>query len=905
MVDDYSARFSVTQGDTSGLNTVNQLNKSLEKAQDNTLKVGKYTTNLSDQYAKLRREKAPEELARKYAELAAETGNSRTALLQLSAEMRKIDASNEEITRVARTFDREYTAAVKRAEVATEKLRQEQERQAKEGLVLNARKATLSRDNIGDISTFTSEAAGLVPGVGGEALRATADITGLLEYSSNFQQSIKNAATAAQNASGVIGGLANAGAAVAGVIPGVSAGFGALVAVVAPFAVALGAMAIGFNKLQESAKGVNEANKAFFARQQAEADFLNSDLTTEQAKKRKVELETIIAQQEQILASGDANLAQSFAEAQQQFGDFGARIGTLGLNLGGGFNDFNEGMSEANSKLGDARSELAALNPLLEENAFATNDAAEAERALAAERNIAASQLASNITQVSTLLLEGLDTKGLEQQIDATSNRIDATTAALRTLRDQGLKDTDAFRELEAQLKIDQDLRARLTSETTRLVAAQNTQLKVTQDVTKAISDFNRNEASEALQDSLAASDAAVDAVNKEADAKFDLNRRLVQQQLAHNENLANIAKRGNEQVAQLQEQLASKITANNAAIGKLQDDYQKSETKAREEYLRRRNAIEQAADQSALDAKINNDATALARIRAQEQADLGELDTGEQLRADEAKAQLEERVATLRAETEAFKLEIQARIIETQNQTTAAIAEAQKQYDARLKLDEEERRIKEQRAERDAQLAEQRRVRNEQLEQAAQDAALASTLAGITAKSEAELAAMQSAIDAALSLEQVGIRLQSSFGGLLQSVTNPVTKALENAYNGGADKPYTQSSGYDPYQGVLPPVPTNTTVPPANSTPFAPSAIPSNTQLPNSLIPTLDKVASSAPPPNVYITVESPTVGDVASKSVATAIAEEIADKVAAKYQKITVDGIRIGNRKAATRRS
>jgi hypothetical protein len=257
------------------------------------------------------------------------------------------------------------------------------------------------------------------------------------------------------------GGIVNTLSALTGIGPvGLAAGAGI---VVASAALAL---------INATAADAAEGIKAELDAKRQANDFLRT------ATKEQLEAEIAATQQrlddaKKGQSDGNYILDQGFKETSALYGDFVSRLSFAYLGLTGqqGLNDITKDTQQYNAEVATGEAYLQKLNDALANNSTATNDAAEAEKKLAEERDKAVEAATRNLAtieeQIGALNKQNQQTtntadadrrlRAAREQTDFEDQREQATAAhreRLETIEDQGNKRIEQLRaQGEKQLK--------------------------------------------------------------------------------------------------------------------------------------------------------------------------------------------------------------------------------------------------------------------------------------------------------------------------------------------------------------------------------------------------------------------------------------------------------------------
>lgn len=251
--------------------------------------------------------------------------------------------------------------------------------------------------------------------------------------------------------------------------------------------------------------------------------------------------------------------------------------------------------------------------------------------------------------------------------------------------------------------------------------------------------------------------------------AAEDLQRALEAQAEAHKANLLSIEKRAADAITAAREALAQKeiqayqqIAAAQAAYQKKQAEdlrkFQLDQKRDLEDFRRAQKRAEQDYRRSQLENLINNDITG---VILDEQSFNTDRRRGRQdFRRDRGRAQedfdteqqkqfeaLQERIAGIQQELEAFRVATAEKIVQIEAQKVADLQAAQVAFEEKLRLDQEARDLQNQRDAEDLQLRLDRRAEDRRNEDEAARVALQSSLDRITQQKTAQDAALDSAI--------------------------------------------------------------------------------------------------------------------------------------------------------------
>lgn len=368
----------------------------------------------------------------------------------------------------------------------------------------------------GDVSTGLSAIGAVLPGGAGDAFRTAGDLAGVAENLPRLTAGFQ----------GLVGASAAAGTGITG-----------LVATLGPIALVAGAAAIGFTLIKKS---IDEANRESERRIAVTKILLGleRELTTQQAKDRQAEVK---AQLDQLAAEKAAN-----EQARQEILaglDEDTNAGLVGLLGTHGLGAFNKAAEENQAETEKAAAELEGLNKLLDENAFAANDAAAAEKLLAEERTkglIAEVQAAAALRLEIDSLKASATSGQIEDMIAATQREIAVRQQEIRDLNalvgatEEGRAQIDALR---VEIENLSDKERLLKEEVVGVVAArereiaalqaQNDLLKTTQDKAREVAATQKqfNEAIKGLEQQTTKQREQI--IQQSADRILDIETRL------------------------------------------------------------------------------------------------------------------------------------------------------------------------------------------------------------------------------------------------------------------------------------------------------------------------------------------------------------------------------------------
>ena len=378
-----------------------------------------------------------DEIARKFALQAAETGKARRAAIELADELQRMGASAKEIDKVSQSF----------ANLAFKA------KQAKAG----------SGESIGGA---VASGAGTLSSVAG----AIGIDTTLIDTVGQLGQAMKDAAAS--------------GTSLTDILSSGAVKLGALGAAVA-------ALTVAFGKLQEAIAKANEPLEAYYNAQDKLRELYVKGATQLDVEKRIAELKRAQEFEELTIEKSSALREKAFEELSRQFGDFGARLATLA-----GYGKTNEEQLEASKKrLQEISQELKALESGVEKGMFR-----KAEQQVTALANTTKQEFekmsnsGDKAKDSSNALSDALKQQqsAVEQARQAQESYNRAVSQAAVDLR---RANEDAARRFfdqnrDAQLKLNEDLRS-LSQK--RRDSERDAAIKAAQDVEKAQRDHARN----------------------------------------------------------------------------------------------------------------------------------------------------------------------------------------------------------------------------------------------------------------------------------------------------------------------------------------------------------------------------------------------------------------------------
>lgn len=207
---------NIKQGDLSAVGGIDKVNTALKQSQTEANKAAQVTTKLNDALTELNRQNKIESIAKSAARYAAETGNARTAQLQLNAALQKAGATHVEIQKAVRAYSAEIKKVANETENAADAARRYDEAFTK---------ASFKSAAFGDIDTSIGTVRGLAdsisPGAGG-GLIIVQDLFAAREGLERLGPGLKFLGESAASSSGLVGSLASG---LSAAIPGLSGGW--------------------------------------------------------------------------------------------------------------------------------------------------------------------------------------------------------------------------------------------------------------------------------------------------------------------------------------------------------------------------------------------------------------------------------------------------------------------------------------------------------------------------------------------------------------------------------------------------------------------------------------------------------------------------------------------------------
>lgn len=289
------------------------------------------TNTLQQELAKIARADAIGQLATKYGIVAKKTKDATTAAAELYAELKKIDATENEIQGAAGTFQQTASSGNRLARIGSE---------------LRALPST--------------QVPGL--GIGTDQVASILRLGGALGQVSEKVSVVTTVATALTPALGAT-----------------AAGIAGIAVAAAPFVIALAAVALALKSLSDQAAKEAETINAIVDAQRSVAQDIANGLTTEEAEEklatlnaqRKAEAD-LLARNQQVYTENIENQGALTAVIKATSGAEEALTGQI---------------ANSTSLIESYDTSIAALTRATEDGSLAANDAAEAEKKLAEERS--------------------------------------------------------------------------------------------------------------------------------------------------------------------------------------------------------------------------------------------------------------------------------------------------------------------------------------------------------------------------------------------------------------------------------------------------------------------------------------------------------------------------------------
>lgn len=376
---DINRRIKFTSDVTDAVTGIKRIEKAVADVSAEVKTAAKAQTVFVAELEKTRRSTAIEDLARDYAKLADETKDAEKAAANLLKRLNEIGASEDEIANAARSFSR-FRGGGDR---------------------------DLYRDSFGDISSATSALQSVG---GGEASGLIADATGFIEYAPRLGESIADLAKRGVDSSGL---LASAAGVLAPVMGAAAASITVMATAALPVVALLAGVAVAWNSLNKTIdegkvqlKGAIDAQRNYYELLQSGT----SDDAVKSIEQANKDLEALQARRAEILNAQN----KGFEFAQSQYGDGLARL-VISVGQGrGAFEDLDGELKDIDTQIAANEQTIKRLNTGLDNNAFATNDAATATEAL----NTSLDTLTAKQQQYEGAL------KASNQQIDSYTRQI-------------------------------------------------------------------------------------------------------------------------------------------------------------------------------------------------------------------------------------------------------------------------------------------------------------------------------------------------------------------------------------------------------------------------------------------------------------------------------------------------
>lgn len=396
--------FEVDQASINQIKAANDtLITSLERVGGAAVKTSETFDRLKQVSATIGRATDIDTIGKQFASLGKTIGDDTAALVQMRQVLKEIGASSSEVDKATRAF-KEMQAA--------------------------------SADSFSGVGGLR-RTGGALRQLGlqgpGEAVGKLGDIQEVVKEFGRLGDAMKTLP-------GLLGNVATEGAALGGSL-------GAVAAVAGPLALAVGAVAIAYQKFGEgidaSKKALDEAVssvKAYYtAIEKGTTESLQQQLDA--TKKRQKD------EQEQLAVLEHAR-AVGFDEAQKQYGDAIARLAFSVGEGRGAFKSVDDQIEALKKSTVETAGQISGLERALSSSAVAANDAAEAEKTLAAERLKAIEKEISAEQQTAQLKRGGTSTQ-VQDRIKALQDEADAINKNLPALEDEAKKSKEAAAELQ------------------------------------------------------------------------------------------------------------------------------------------------------------------------------------------------------------------------------------------------------------------------------------------------------------------------------------------------------------------------------------------------------------------------------------------------------------------------
>lgn len=570
------------------------------------------------------------------------------------------------------------------------------------------REASDRASAFGDVGTAASTLAGAASGVGlggvGQAGLLAADVFDSIEALDRVKVALKGVAEIAGNGEGILGGLATA---LSGAIPGltgtaagvaaIGVAAGAFLAVGAALALAFGAISAAAEDARIKAEQLAEQITTQ-ARARAEAELLvqQGDVLSllEERKRLSEELAVSRGQLDEVRAARDAEVAKSSANRFLGF----RGVGELELQL-------NQTIADLETSFGELSTSFFEVNEAIERADPALREAAEATFA-----NALVQERAAVIARQYGETTEGVT--------DAESELNAEREAAAQRLADLQQQEAELIRQFEESVRVQREDAAIRSGR-----AAEDADLRAR----RAAEDLGTAQAEQA-----------------QANAQ-----RLLNIERAGQQQLATLRQAAQDRQVQAAQAVLAATTEANAAILQAETVFARDSVRLLEDFNRRREQSERRSRQALEDAVQSNDVEAFLRARQQrvnerrEQQDdftIAQRRRTEDFAAEQAarRAALDERVASINAETAAFLAAQQERIRTEQ----AAIGERTRAEQAaiqqQIQRDNERRALQARRDAEDAAIRERRQIEDTLRQEARQRAALDQRLAQLNVEQAA-----------------------------------------------------------------------------------------------------------------------------------------------------------------------
>lgn len=411
----------------------------------------------------------------------------------------------------------------------------------------------------GDVSSGLSAAAQLLPGGAGNTVRGLADVAGLIEYLPRLSQGIQAMA----------GASAAAGVGVSG-----------MVAALGPIALVAGAATVGLALIKKAIDEANTEAERHIAVQKILIG-LEHELTTLQAEEQRKVLEErvkLLQLERQAIVEEQARREQDIRQNST-----GHELDLVLTRLvgGGGLGALNKDLEENEQATAKAQAELDGLNTLLDKSAFATNDAAEAERRLAEERT------RTTIAEIEASAARRLEAERLKAE--GTSDQVANRLAEIQRARDAAQGQIEDLRGLVGATEEGRAAIAALETE----IANLNAEERILKDEVLGVVAAREREIS-AMEAYQKAADKATQSQQTVQSALDSFNNEMAAMEQKLADDRKNIAKQGADRILEIETRLAQNIEsamrdaerADDEALRKLNDDIASLDLEAAQQEL-------------------------------------------------------------------------------------------------------------------------------------------------------------------------------------------------------------------------------------------------------------------------------------------------------------------------------